>query len=285
MPLLQLLSNKPVRTVWPSGLLLTLFMLANMSFAYAQDSILLKQQAAHKSREYISIDVQPLFRTGTSITRTTDKDVMKKMNTPGFSAGVDYQRVSQSGFTFVSGIHFRMIPVAYRFNIDYNDFPAGGPSISNFGQTNVNLVNGHIYFPIQAGYTSAKKIGKWHPSIMAGVNLSQLNEYGLQSGSSYSDDSHVNHPIQNIRVDFPEHKPWLSYTANVRASKTLRNGNQIFFGVNASFSGVRYNSGQYNLYQTSGKQSGTFSDTGSYVALQFGYSLVRRYKEPEKFNR
>ena len=120
---------------------------------------------------------------------------------------------------------------------------------------------------------------------MAGINLSQLTDYGLESGSSYSDDSHVNHPIQNIRVNFPEHQPWLSYTANVRASKTLRNGNQIFFGVNGSFSGVTYNSGQYNLYQTSGKQSGTFSDTGSYVALQFGYSLVRRYKEPEKYDR
>lgn len=285
MRIFQLLSNKPVRTIWPGGLSLTLFMLANMSFAYAQDSILLKQQASHKSKEYISIDIQPLFRNDTKITRTTDKDVMKRLNTPGFSVGVDYHRVSQSGFTFVSGIHFRMIPVAYKFNIDYNDFAAGGPSIDNFGQTNVSHVNGHIYFPIQAGYTSSKKIGKWQPSVMAGINLSRLRDYGLESGSSYSDNSNISHPIQNIQVYFPEYKPWLTYTVNTRASKTLRNGNQIFFGVNANFSRVTYNSGQYKLYQTSGIQSGTFDDTGSYVALQFGYSLVRRYKEPEKFNR
>lgn len=264
---------------------LSLFMLTNMIVAYAQDSILLKNQAYHKSKEYLSIDVQPLFRNMTKIARTTDRAVMEKLNTPGFSVGVDYSRVSQSGFTFVSGIHFRMIPVAYKFNIDYNDLPAGGPSTSDFGQTNVNLVNGHIYFPVQAGYTLPKKIGKWHPSIMAGINLSQLNAYGLESSSSYYDESYVNHPIQNIRVDFPEHQPWLSYTVNARASKTLRNGNQIFFGLNANFSGVTYNSGQYSLYQTSGIQSGTFSDKGSYVALQFGYSLVRRYKEPEKYDR
>lgn len=276
MRLFQLISNK---------LSLILFMLANMSFAYPQDSILLKQQASHKSKEYISIDIQSLFRNDTKITRTTDKDVMEKLNTPGFSVGVDYYRVSQSGFTFVSGIHFRMIPVAYKFNIDYNDFAAGGPKTANFGHTNVNFVNGHIYLPVQAGYTSPKKIGKWHPSVMAGINLSHPKDYGLESGSSYYDDSHVHHPIQDIRVNYPEHNLWLTYTLNARASKTLRNSNQIFFGVNANFSGVTYNSGQYNLYPTSGKQSGTFSDTGSYVALQFGYSLVRRYKEPEKFNR
>lgn len=276
MRLFQLLSNKQS---------LTLFMLANMSFAYAQDSILLKQQASHKSKEYISIDIQPLFRNDTKITKTTDKDVMKKLNTPGFSVGVDYYRVSQSGFTFASGIHYRIIPVAYKFNIDYSDFAAGGPSIANFGQTNVNYVNGHIYFPVQAGYSLAKKIHKWQPSVMAGINLSHLTDYGLQSGSSYRDDLQVDHPIQNIKVNFPGQKPWLAYTVNARASKTLRNGNQIFFGVNANFSGVTYNSGRYNLYPASGKQSGTFSDTGSYVALQFGYSLVRRYKEPEKYDR
>ncbi len=259
--------------------------MVNVGLAFPQDSLLLQLQTAHKSREYISVDLQPLFRTSTEITKTTAKEVMIRLNTPGFAFGADYHRVSQSGFTFVSGIHFRMIPVAYKFNIDYNDFAAGGPGNNNFGLTNVNLVNGHLYFPIQAGYTSQTKIGNWQPSVMAGINLSHPGDYRLDSGSSYSDDSHVSHPIQDILVEYLEHKLWITYTANVRASKTMRGGNQIYVGVNANFSGVTYNRGHYNLYPTSGKQSGTFSDTGSYVALQFGFSLVRRYKEPDKFDR
>lgn len=265
--------------------LLTVLLLLNVGLAFPQDSLLLRLQTAHKSREYISVDLQPLFRTGTEITKTTAKEVMTRLNTPGFAFGADYHRVSQSGFTFVSGIHFRMIPVAYKFSIDYNDFAAGGPGDDNFGLTNVNLSNGHLYFPIQSGYTARIKIGKWQPSVMAGINLSHPRGYRLRSSSSYSDDSHVSHPIQDIFIDYPEHKVWLTYTVNVRASKTMRGGNQIYVGVNTNFSGVTYNKGRYNLYPTSGKQSGTFSDTGSYVALQFGFSLVRRYKEPEEFYR
>jgi hypothetical protein len=264
---------------------LTVFILANMDYVRAQDSLLLARQAVHKSREYLSIDVQPLFRTGTKIVRTTDRDVMEKLNTPGFSAGVDYSRVSLSGFTFAAGVHFRMIPVAYKFDIDYDDFTAGGPSTSNFGKRNSNLNNGHFYFPIRAGYTFNKKIGNWNPSVLAGVSLSPLYASGLGSGSSYTDTAHVNHPIQEIDAYYPERNPWLTYTLNARASKTLRRGNQIFFGLNFNYSPVTYNSGKYSYYPNSGVQTGTFSDTGSYVALQFGFSFVRKYQEPQKYSR
>ncbi len=264
---------------------LTVFILANMGYARAQDSLLLARQAAHKSREYISIDVQPLFRTGTKIVRTTDKDVMKKLNTPGFSAGVDYLRISLRGFMFAGGIHFRMIPVAYKFEIDYDDFTAGGPSTSNFGKKNSNLFNGHFYFPIQAGYTFNKKIGNWDPSVLAGVTLSRLQASGLTSGFSYSDTAHVSHPIQNISAYSGERNPWLTYTLNARASKTLRRGNQIFFGLNFNYSPVTYNSGKYSYYPNSGVQTGTFSDSGSYIALQFGFSFVRKYQEPQQYSR
>ena len=286
----QFLSTYLFPTTWPGGLALTLFMLANNSCAIAQDSTLSKQQAFHKSKEYISIDVQPLFRTGTKITRTTDKDVMKTLNTPGFSAGVDYLRVSQSGFMFVGGIHFRMIPVAYKFDINYDDFTGGGPSISNFGKRNSSLSNGHFYFPIQAGYTFKNKIGNpiaigWEPSVMAGISLSPLQASGMTNGYSYSDTAHVSHRIQDIVAYYSERNPWLTYTLNARASKTLRRGNQIFVGINFNYSPVIYNSGQYSYYPNSGKQTGTFSDTGSYVALQFGFSFVRKYQEPQQYIR
>ncbi len=281
MPLLQSAAIK---------LSLTVLILANIAYVRAQDSLLLVRQAAHKSREYLSVDVQPLFRTGTKITRTTDKDVMEKLNTPGFSAGVDYLRVSQSGFMFAGGIHFRMIPVAYKFEIDYDDFTGGGPSISNFGKKNSSLSNGHFYFPIQAGYTFKKKIGNpiaigWEPSVMAGISLSRLQSSGLTSGYSYSDTAHVRRPIQDIFAYYSERNPWLTYTLNARASKALRRGNQIFVGINFNYSPVIYNSGQYSYYPNSGKQTGTFSDTGSYVALQFGFSFVRKYQEPQTYSR
>lgn len=281
MPLLQSAAIK---------ISLTVLILANMAYVRAQDSLLLVRQAAHKSREYLSVDVQPLFRTGTKITRTTDKDVMEKLNTPGFSAGVDYLRVSQSGFMFAGGIHFRMIPVAYKFDIDYDDFTGGGPSISNFGKKNSSLSNGHFYFPIQAGYTFKKKIGNpiaigWEPSVMAGISLSRLQSSGLTNGYSYSDTAHVRRPIQDIFAYYSERNPWLTYTLNARASKTLRRGNQIFVGINFNYSPVIYNSGQYSYYPNSGKQTGTFSDTGSYLALQFGFSFVRKYQEPQTYSR
>ena len=285
MRFFQFLANKPFPTTLPGGLSLTLFMLANMSFANAQDSILLKQQASHKSREFLSIDVQPLFRTNTQIIKTTDKEVMERLNTPGFSAGVDYSRVSLSGFTFAGGIHFRMIPVAYKFDVDNADFTAGGPSTSNFGKKNSNLNYGHIYFPIQAGYTFKKKIGNWDPSLMAGISLSRIQASKLSSGYSYSDTARISRPIQNISAYNRERNPWLTYTLNVRASKTLRRGNQIFFGLNVNYSPVTYNSGEYNYYPNSGKQTGTFSDTGSYFALQFGFSFVRKYQEPQQYSR
>ena len=269
---------------------LTVLILANMGDARAQDSLLLTRQAAHKSREYISIDVQPLFRTGTKIARTTDRDVMSKLNTPGFSAGVDYLRVSESGFMFAGGIHFRMIPIAYKFDIDYEDLIAGGPSTSNFGEKNSSLSFGHFYFPIQAGYTFKNKIGNpiaigWDPSLMAGVSLSRIQRSLLTSGSSYLDDSNVRHRLQEITAYYSELNPWLTYTLNARASKTLRRGNQIFFALNFNYSPVIYNSGQYSYYPNSGKQTGTFSDTGSYVALQFGFSFVRKYQEPQQYTR
>ena len=199
-------------------------------------------------------------------------------------------RVSQSGFMFAGGIHFRMIPVAYKFDIDYDDFTGGGPSISNFGKKNSSLSNGHFYFPIQAGYTFKKKIGNpiaigWEPSVMAGISLSRLQSSGLTSGYSYLDDSNVRHRLQEITSYYSELNPWLTYTLNARASKTLRRGNQIFFGINFNYSPVIYNSGQYSYYPNSGKQTGTFSDTGSYLALQFGFSFVRKYQEPQTYSR
>ena len=264
---------------------LTVLVLANMGDARAQDSLLLARQTAHKSREYISIDVQPLFRTGTKIARTTDRDVMSKLNTPGFSAGVDYLRVSMKGFMFGGGIHFRMIPIAYKFDIDYKDLIAGGPSTSNFGEKNSSLSFGHFYLPIQAGYTFNKKIGNWAPSVMAGISLSRLRSSGLRSSSSYLDTANVTRPLQEIDAYYPERNPWLNYTLNVRASKTLRMGNQIFLGLNFNYSPVIYNSGIYKYYPKGGVQTGTFSDTGSYFALQFGFSLVRKYQEPQAYNR
>ncbi|MEJ7692329.1 hypothetical protein, partial [Daejeonella sp.] len=262
---------------------LTLFISTNLIFSYAQDSILLKNQVARKSREYLSIDVQPLFRTGTKISKTTDKDVLEKLNTPGFSAGVDYLRVSQSGFMFAGGVHLRMIPIAYKFDINDDDFTVGGNSTLNFGKRNSNLINGHFYFPIQAGYTFKRKISKWDPSLMAGGSLSRIQRSLLTSGSSYLDDSNVRHRLQEITAYYSELNPWLTYTLNARASKTLRRGNQIFFALNFNYSPVTYNSGEYSYYPNSGKQTGTFNDTGSYVALQFGFSFVRKYQEPQTY--
>lgn len=242
---------------------------------------LLALQDAHKSSEYISFDFQPLFRTGTTITKTTDRDVLSNYNLPGFAVGVDYNRVSRSGFTFISGIHFRMIPAAYKFSIEPNDFPST-LSDDGFGKTNSSLNNGHLYFPVQMGYTTEKRNSKWQASLTGGLNLSHLQDYGLFSTYSYSDDS-GGHPLQDLTVDYPARKLWIAYAVNLRAWKLLRRGNQVYFGINSNFSGVTYNYGEYNLYTAGGKQSGTFTDKGSYIALQFGFSLVRRYKEPEKF--
>ncbi len=264
-------------------LVLSLIILVNITFTQAQDTILVRNQALHRSREYISIDVQPLFRTNTKIDKTTDRDVLSRLNSLGFSAGVDYSRVSRSGFTGAAGIHFRMIPVAYKFNIDFEDLPGGGPSITNFGERSNNLSNGHFYLPFQAGYTFQKAMGKWVPSVLAGMSLSRVHEYSLGTSASYRDDNDIDHPIQQLSIYFPEKNPWLNYTLNLRGTKTLKKGNQIFLGLNASFSGVSYNYGIYDLYQGSGKQSGTFNDTGSYIALQFGFSFVRKYLEPEKY--
>ncbi|SKB41414.1 hypothetical protein [Daejeonella lutea] len=264
---------------------LIVLLLANIGYASAQDSLLLARQAAHKSREYISFDAQPLFRTGTTIVRATDRDVMKKLNTPGFAVGVDYQRVSLSGLTFAGGIHFRMIPVAYKFDVNYNELASGGPSTSNFGSKNSNLINGHFYFPIQAGYAFSKKIGNWAPSVLGGVSISSVQSSHLSSGSYYWDNANVRHPVQEISVYYSELHPWLTYTLNARASKTLRRGNQIFFGFNFNYSPVIYNQGDYAYYPESGQQTGTFSDTGSYIALQFGFSFVRKYQEPQPYRR
>lgn len=181
-----------------------------------------------------------------------------------------------------------MIPVAYKFDVDYDDLTAGGPSISNFGRKNSSLSYGHFYFPIQVGYSFKRKIGTaigWAPSIMAGICLSRLQSSGLGSGSSYIDTADVRHPLQEIFAYYPERNPWLTYTLNARASKTLRRGNQIFFGLNFNYSPVIYNSVVYNYYPNSGKQTGTFSDSGSYIALQFGFSFVRKYQEPQPYSR
>lgn len=264
---------------------LTVLILANSGYARAQDSLLLARQAAHKSREYISIDVQPLFRTGTTINRTTDRDVMSQLNTPGFAAGADYLRVSQSGFMLAGGIHFRMIPLAYKFDVDNDDVQSGGTSNSNFGEKNSNYIKGHLYFPIQAGYTFKHKVGNWDPSVMAGISLSRTQSSSLISGSYYYNDTQGRPAVQEITAYYSELKPWLTYTLNARASKTLRRGNQIFFGINYNYSPVVYNIGEYNYYPKSGKQTGTFSDTGSYIALQFGFSFVRKYQEPQKYSR
>lgn len=274
-----------IRVARPGHLLLTLFTLANMTFAHAQDSTLLKNQILHRSREYISFDAQPLFRTGTTITPTTDRDVMKKLNTPGFAVGVDYLRVSLKGIMLGGGIHFRMIPVAYKFDVDNDELTAGGPATSDFGRKNSMLGFGHFYFPIQAGYTFNKKIGRWDPSVMAGISLSPIPASRLSTGYSYSDTAHVSHPIHDIETYYPERRPWITYTLNVRGSKTLRRGNQIFFGLNYNYSPVIYNIGKYIYYPKSGKQTGTFSDTGSYIALQFGFSFVRKYQEPQPYRR
>jgi hypothetical protein len=244
-----------------------------MASASAQDSTLIRLQRQHKSREYLSVDLQPLLRTGTTITKTSAEDVFNKWNVPGFAFGVDYNRVSNSGFTITSGIHFRIIPVSWAYN----------QGEKYFGKRVASFTYGHFYFPVQIGYTLMSSNRKWHPSFMAGVNAARMPGMWFSSSYSSTDNNNVTHSIQEIILDYPERLLWIAGNVTVRASRTLRRGNQMYFGITANLSDATFSQGTYEADHPAGRQSGIYTDNGSYLALQFGFSFVRKYKQPETY--
>ena len=104
-----------------------------------------------KKTEYFSIAGEGYFPTTTKIASDGNRKPLEYYRMPGFSLGVDYRRVSRSGFTIVTGLHYRKLPISFQYTMkptDYNGPPEWKTDIySRFA----NLSFGHVYVPFHLG--------------------------------------------------------------------------------------------------------------------------------------
>ncbi len=232
-----------------------------------------------KKTEYFSIAGEGYFPTTTRITSDGNRSPLKYYRMPGFSLGGDYRRVSGKGFTIVTGLHYRKLPISFQYTVRPSEYDGPPEWKTDIYSRFANLSFGHLYVPLQLGYTVQSASKRWIPSFMAGLNFNHLLSYLSQHGTSIGDNGEVFHLFE-IEVTSPDNdnRIWTTYIANATVTRTLRGGNQFYIGLVANISSTTVYNGQYAFFFKDGTQTGSYTDKGSYVGLHFGYSILRKAK-------
>lgn len=260
--------------------LLLIFLFMQVGRVYSQtDSLLINKQ-------YISIAAEGFMRTSNHITHSGSRDILKHYNVPGVSLGLNYTRISKGGFTLLTGLHYQIIPVSYYFNLDYQEFDVPSSYNTRLISKGADYSLGKIYVPLYIGYTIKNERGGWEPMLMAGMNGYFFTSYQLIHGISVPDNGGELLPAFRFRVTSPHVNPkprvWGTYNLSAKISRTVSKGNQIYAGLSANFSNLTVYNGEYYFTLKNGKETGTYTDKGNYIGLQFGYSFLRKPKDLHK---
>lgn len=232
-----------------------------------------------KKTEYFSISGEGYFPTTTKIASDGNRNPLEYYRMPGFSLGADYRRVSRSGFTILTGLHYRKLPISFQYTVSpcYYDGPPEWKT--DHFERYANLSFGHVYVPFQLGYTFQSASKGWTPSFMAGLNFNHLLSYSSEYYSILGDPGERIDLFQ-IEVTSPNNanRVWTTYIANATVSRTLKRGNQFYIGLVANISTTTVYNGRYAFFFKDGTQTGSYTDKGSYIGVHFGYSFLRKAK-------
>lgn len=235
-----------------------------------------------KKSEYTSIIVETFARTSTNITGS-GRPRLEETQYPGVSLGVEYSRVSFNGFTISTGLRYRMLPISFKYTASPSDFNGSPLWQLDMTDSPASYGSGHLYIPLQLGHTFVRSRGRWLPGLFAGINFNHLysSEYTY---SAIKGESGNYTSIFDIWVLSPEEASpiWLSYTINAKLAKTLKRGDQFSLGLIANFSRKNVYNGYYTFYVKDAVSEGTYTDKGSYVGLQIGYSFLSGKKNQKR---
>jgi len=232
-----------------------------------------------KKTEYFSIAGEGYFPTTTKIASDGNRNPLEYYRMPGFSLGGDYRRVSRSGFTIVTGLHYRKLPISFQYTVSPTDYDGPTEWKTDYFERFANLSFGHMYVPFQLGYTVQSASKRWIPSFTAGLNFNHL--------LSYSSESYTILGGPGERIDLFEFEVtspdthssiWTTYIANATVSRTLKRGNQFYIGLVANISTTTVYNGRYAFFFKDRNQTGSYTDKGSYVGVHFGYSILKKAK-------
>ena len=232
-----------------------------------------------KKTEYFSISGEGYFPTTTEIASDGNRNPLEYYRMPGFSLGVDYRRVSRSGFTILTGLHYRKLPISFQYTVSPSYYDGPPEWKTDHFERYANLSFGHLYVPFQLGYTFQSASKGWTPSFMAGLNFNNLLSYSSEYYSILGDPGERIDLFQ-IEVTSPNNanRVWTTYIANATVSRTLKRGNQFYIGLVANISTTTVYNGRYAFFFKDGTQTGSYTDKGSYVGVHFGYSFLRNAK-------
>jgi len=232
-----------------------------------------------KKTEYFSIAGEGFLPTTTNIVSDGNMNPFQYYRMPGFSLGGDYRRVSRSGFTIVGGLHYRKLPISFQYTARPADYDGPPAWQTELFERFSNLSFGHVYIPVQFGYSVQSLNNKWTPSFLAGVNFNHLQSYGLQYDTTIGDNGEK-FQVFDFELVSPDNdnRIWSTFTANANVSRTLRRGNQFYLGLVANISTTTVYNGRYAFFFKDGTQTGSYTDKGSFVGIQFGYSFLRKTK-------
>ena len=179
----------------------------------------------------------------------------------------------------MTGLNFQIVPVGYFFDIPYQEFDVPS-SFGNFTENTVDYSIGQFYIPLQLGYTMTEN-QNWEPAVSFGVNVNYLTSYYVRHRYSATDNSGNDRPTFQLVVTSPNNgagRLWLTYNATAKLARNLRSGNQVYAGLSANISNLIVHNGSYEFYLKSGTETGSYTDKGSYIGLQIGYSFLRKPK-------
>jgi len=232
-----------------------------------------------KKTEYFSIAGEGYFPTTTRITSDGNRSPLKYYRMPGFSLGGDYRRVSRKGFTIVTGLHYRKLPISFQYTVRPSEYDGPPEWKTDHFERYANLSFGHLYVPLQLGYTVQSASKGWTPSFTAGLNFNHLLSYSSEYYSTLGDPGE-RIQLFEIEVTSPDNdnRIWTTYIANATVTRTVRGGNQFYIGLVANISTTTVYNGRYAFFFKDGTQTGSYTDKGSYVGLHFGYSFLRKAK-------
>ncbi|MFA6944581.1 MAG: hypothetical protein WC220_01655 [Pedobacter sp.] len=232
-----------------------------------------------KKTEYFSIAGEGYFPTTTKIASDGNRNPLEYYRMPGFSLGGDYRRVSRGGFTIVTGLHYRKLPISFQYTVRPTDYDGPPEWKTDHFDRFANLSFGHVYVPLQFGYTVQSASKRWIPSFMAGLNFNHLLSYISEYDSTLGDPGERIHLFEfELTSPDNDNRVWTTYIANATVTRTLRGGNQFYIGLVANISTTTVYNGRYAFFFKDGIQTGSYTDKGSYVGLHFGYSFLRKAK-------
>lgn len=236
------------------------------------------QELYGSQRRYqLGISIASTLIPKPTIKREFGRAELLTRKTFGFETGITLKYIVSDYINLNTGVYFGKLPYSWGLNVSPNEFP-DNLEFPIVDQGAAYFIN-YWYFPLNVELMLSNS-DKIRYDLLAGVNRRHYLDGHTSIGYQFQDTAGITHNIMLVSLDvnYP-YKIRLNYQLGLNATIKLKHLNDLKISILHNFSFANIVDGMYGFFlDTNEFTFGSYTMTGTYSALSFGYILTGEKK-------